>query len=506
MAKELRIYPGIGIARLGNHPTDYFIAPEVPGMGPLEPTVDGTFTPVQSFRAGGAVRRQGARFRIFEVETDATGGVVQHREITADDATIVWHVELANQKADAGHFVSESTPEDTGNKRNPNVPSDQLIIKPVFPSISGKDQSAVASAAGKFKGTDVYLGELKTDSKGRLIVLGGRGVSASVPAGRPIGNEPNPSGNTFANNEFWHDDISDGPVSAIVTLPGATAVEVKDAWVVVAPPDFAPLTRAVTTLYDVACHAAIRSHQMAAPAQPSFKRDILPVLMSAAGYRWTSGMQVWKDFPTDWAALGSKANGALRDKVRQDLDKIAGGAILNLSLTGTQIALLDQWRDGNFIEDFSSPDPVHAITPEGIDKASLEQAVGGGFFPGIEAGIMTTYREFYAAPFRVKRVTFTHGTRTITPTAGFITRNMACPWQADFIKCAQETPTAIWWPAQRPINVKRVADPTTTVSWARGIADHRDLAARAMELGFVRARVAGSADGLYEADRSMPEP
>ncbi|MER8513710.1 LodA/GoxA family CTQ-dependent oxidase [Mesorhizobium sp. M1060] len=503
MATELRIYPGIGIARLGDHPTAFFLSPEVPGIGPLELTDDDTISPISVHRAGGQVRRQGARFRVYEVESDASGTVTKYREITSKEAKIEWGVELANQKADAGRFSSEDVPEG-GTKRNPGVSSDQLVIKPEFPSIVGNNQSAVANRAGRFKGQDVYLGELRTDGVGRLIVLGGHGLSASVPAGKPIGDEANTSNNNFANNEFWHDDVSDGPVSAVVTFPGKPAIELKDAWVIIAPPDFAPYTLGVTTLYDVAHQAGVLNGKLKSPSVPSFKRDILPILQAVSNYRWVSDFSFWEKFPRDWAALGSKANDALRKDARTKLDDVAGGLIANLSFTRTQTKLLDLWRDGTFIEDFGAVDTPTDINPDGLNLASLTQGVGGGFFPGIEGGIMMTYKELYAAPFRITRVPFEHDGRGLTPAAGFITRNMACPWQADFWECKWQGSDTIWWPAQRPIHVRRAGTPTTKVEWDRGIAEHRDLVTHAMELGFVSQRVDGI-DGVFEAERVLTE-
>ena len=67
---------------------------------------------------------------------------------------------------------------------------------------------------GSFMGSPVYLGEIKTDQEGRLVVLGGHGVSRSSDGSLAI---------TFANNEGWHDDVSDGPVTAEVTLNGRSA-------------------------------------------------------------------------------------------------------------------------------------------------------------------------------------------------------------------------------------------------------------------------------------------
>ena len=81
-------------------------------------------------------------------------------------------------------------------------------------------------------------------------MLGGRGKSESVPPGAPL--------REFMNNDKWYDDVADGPVTAVVTLPGQESVAVHHpSWVTVAPPDFAPAIGAIVTLYDIAFQAAI---------------------------------------------------------------------------------------------------------------------------------------------------------------------------------------------------------------------------------------------------------
>ena len=55
---------------------------------------------------------------------------------------------------------------------------------------------------------------------------------------------------TFANNDGWHDDVSDGPVHAKVTMNG-TAFDAAGAWVVVAPPNYGPDIVTPQTMYDV---------------------------------------------------------------------------------------------------------------------------------------------------------------------------------------------------------------------------------------------------------------
>ena len=72
----------------GKSTTDYYLAPEVPG-------IDADPGPTGFKDAGGSTKREGARFRIFGYAAD--GSVV--REITSDDAEIVWRVHLANNKA-----------------------------------------------------------------------------------------------------------------------------------------------------------------------------------------------------------------------------------------------------------------------------------------------------------------------------------------------------------------------------------------------------------------------
>lgn len=64
-----------------------------------------------------------------------------------------------------------------------------------------------------------HVGEATTDAEQRLTVLGNKGISSAVDGGVAI---------TFANNEGWYDDISDGPVTASVILNGQ-ALEVLPA-------------------------------------------------------------------------------------------------------------------------------------------------------------------------------------------------------------------------------------------------------------------------------------
>ena len=131
---------------------------------------------------------------------------------------------------------------------------------------------------GKFLGTSVYLGEIRTDAQGRLIVLGGRGKSASYNGARAV---------TFANNEGWHDDTSDGPVVAEVTYAGRR-LETDPAWVVVAPPNYAPQQKSVRTMWDLMRDVAISAGMLPKPVRPSFERDIRPIFERLARLQWVN--------------------------------------------------------------------------------------------------------------------------------------------------------------------------------------------------------------------------
>lgn len=508
MAKEYRIYPGIGISRLGNSPESFFLSPEIPGLGPLELTADDAPTPVGKYKdATGFVRRQAARFRIFEFDTDSSGKTT-FREITAANGTqIEWRVELANEKSAAGKFVDENTPEDTANLRNPNVPQAELIIKPVFAPISGASQTVTALPDGKFQGQPVYLGELRTDAKGRLMVLGGRGISG--PSGLPIGDGsgiPGRPPNTFANNEGWHDDVADGPVSATIRIPGQPdQVLTNAAWVIVAPPDFAPYTDGITTLYDIASLAA----GFKPPATPSFQNDVLPILKAAAGLRWVSSLDIWSAISTDYRQL-SRQGDANADQLRQEtltlLVNNVANTLANFRFTDNQLQILNNWANGTFAPDFDPNPPTPPLTPDGIDRASLSQAVGGGFFPGIEAGIRMTSPQMYSAPFRITNKSFDFNGVPQNPHAGFITRTMACPWQSDFFECAKQSETTVWWPAQRPIDVFVDPGAQTQKLWIDSIPTHQALVDKFSMLGFVEPLPGGAREPLVEAERDPSVP
>ena len=189
MIVRAAIYPAIGIARLGNSESEYFLAPEVTDPLPEPPGFYRDST--------GALKRQAVRFRVYGLNT--AGRPVA--ELTADNAEIRWNVHLANKKSAWYQFqialdIPEAGSAPTSWLRNLTIADrSRLVIDPGARHISGRDAGggpAYSFDTGTFLGTPVYLGEIRTDSQGRLIVFGGRGKSASYNGARAV---------TFANNE-----------------------------------------------------------------------------------------------------------------------------------------------------------------------------------------------------------------------------------------------------------------------------------------------------------------
>ena len=299
-----KIEPGIGIARVGNSKTEHFIGPE---------TVDDDGPPAGGYKdAQGRVKRQAARFRIFAYDkTDQPLG-----EVTCDHAEITWTVSLANKKAAYFKFFSRHSdgadPEQSRNTtvRNPHIDwekgtctddfeaiekllsdRERLIIEPKERHICGPKRSGEKCQFddGEFLNKKVPLGELRTDDAGRLLVLGGYGSSAAVNHNDPALPVDEPL-TDYANNDNWHDDVSDGPVMATVRLKGRSKpMEAEDgAWVIVAPPNFAPGIDSVVTLYDVIRDAAISHGHLKQPRTVVYERDIRPLLQRMMDQSWVN--------------------------------------------------------------------------------------------------------------------------------------------------------------------------------------------------------------------------
>jgi len=150
MARPARykIHPAIAVARVGNAPeSDFFIGPERPNQ-PATGTRDAG-TAVPPLKSGGMVKRQAARFRIWEY-IDKDGVWTPSREVTAlhdDVVDLTWVVHLANRKASFFEFTGPRGSVPHGGKparRNPGPDPGTLEdprtleIDPLARSIAGR--------------------------------------------------------------------------------------------------------------------------------------------------------------------------------------------------------------------------------------------------------------------------------------------------------------------------------------------------------------------------------
>ncbi|MBQ4850229.1 LodA/GoxA family CTQ-dependent oxidase [Pseudoalteromonas sp. MMG012] len=453
------IYPPIGVMRVGNSPSEYFIGPEVSEPLPQSPSFYRDST--------GALKRQAARFRIYGL--NANGEVV--KELTANNANITWHAQLANQKASWYKFeIALDIPEAADAKpsilRNAKVEGEKrrgLLIDGAKHTISGCNTPGNDTQfVGQFNEVKVYLGEMSTDSQGRLVMLGGHGKSAN-----PLGHQAI----TFGNNEGWYDDTSDGPINADVIYDGVS-LSVKPGWVVCAPPDYAPMQKSVRTMWDLMRDIAVGANMLPVPGKPSFTHDILPIFQRmtdlqwvnagfAAGFGWQSPFdftsELWLTRLSDPSVTWQESRRTLFNNFRnldtqfdigenpmsvtawdptnaslspQQWPWIYGDAMSIdanesprqfLTLTRLQLNALSQWVDGEFIADYdparTAPTAIDDVPvteqPDMLTKAAMDFCLADAFHPGCEMTWPMRSVGMYSEAFRLRHAEDTSPTHDV---------------------------------------------------------------------------------------------
>lgn len=495
------IHPSIGIGRLGNSHDAFYLAPETIGGLPIEADaegnpliVNGKPKSVADFKdPSGRIKRQAATFKIYKtvngkkVPVDLSDGNIEKIE---------WTVHVANKKAAWWNYVPllgdlmfgkynsyetwENTPKAWNLKttswtqlRNSGVAKKQrqsLIIDPGPRSLDqpGKRSQFNAKSAPKdykhvsfpnpnaiTQGLSVQtLGEMRTDSKGNLLVLGAYG--------RAGGSE---SITGFGGGDTWNDDIADGPVTAKLYLKGSSKpIELK-AWVVIGSPKFAPELVNISTWSDVVADLSIKYKDALPEAYNAKKwaknegwnpdylvnydKDIQPFLNRIADYQWVATVPSMTAFirPAFDVNDASEANRPNREKflsyfrkpsaIRQADEKhppgFTGGQNWQLFsdyskedpangiplmplnsgtnsvrnnlidkfsvLTDTQYYALQQWAKGKF----SSNTPgltIPGIDP--LDEAAIGNCVGEPMCPGIEVTWNVRNPIIYDTPYVIK--------------------------------------------------------------------------------------------------------
>ena len=518
------IYPSIGVARVGNSLTDWYLGPEVPDPLPL---------PAGSYRDSiGALKREAARFRIYGL--NAAGMIV--RELTSANANITWTVQLANKKAAwYGFQLALDIPEASASGSTPTT-----LRNPITPSarsISGVSQPEKRFDDGTFMRIPVYLGSVLTDDAGRLLMLGGHGLSASYTDAIAV---------TFANNDTWYDDVADGPVTAQVNL-GGKALSVEPAWVVVAPPNYGPCRKSVRTLWDLMRDLAVQKGWLNKPARPSFTNDILPIFQRIAGLQWVNeGFAAgfgWKGLfdltPAMIARLASadpsdaEWRKVIANQFRSySLDSddtvdswapvpwpwVYGDAMnqppalsprQHSSLSTLQLSQLGQWAAGQFDTDYDPDRHIPRriedvpVAEQGnmLTKAALDFCLADAFHPGCEMTWPVRQIALYRAPFRFAHapagwvepdygMTLTYAIASAPngclgpQVPGGISRWMAVPWQCDTASCrsgynkAYDPYVPTFWPARVPNQVLTRQDYDMVMDTERPLPERQAAFAR----------------------------
>ena len=563
-----KIHPAIGIARVGTS-EEYYIAPETPGGLPILP--DGKSFQPQDFRDGKKLlRRQAARFEVYQYDTENHPG----KPLRAGEngvARVEWTVHVANKKPiwytflvnsgengyPPGHSLRNAEVVDPGQRT-------KMIIDPGPRTLTGPNQHAEFSRNSNAGGYPMTwppeglkpfaidtLGGIHTDDLGRLLVRGGKGHSgSSLP---PVIED-------YANNEFWWDDTSDGTVKATVVMQDGRRIELQSpSWVITAPPRYAPQLVNIVSLYDTIFDTFVRNRGLRPDIffnslwnrdfSPSWEKDVQPILERAHRYPWVSAIPPHAhDFDFDKLGDPSPQYQGLRQFYLQIIRPSGSPDLLDsettgypmmpllcgdncfepgpmsstyLTVTSTQYFYLLQWAAGKFTRG-----AAFAAKPgEVLDRAALENCVGGAFSPGIEMTWVSRNPDIYESPFRIKARPNVKpplslgGDFALGLEPGDATKYMAVPWQADFNECSQQQigeRYLFWWPVQRPSTVwLRQYDRLKQVAWVGTesdqnapdyiqFADDLDMVKLWSKLGFIFNEGTKERPEFVEVERILP--
>lgn len=499
---EYGIHPAIGFARVGDLPLDltdrssYNLGPERPGWRRWPPSgydlkrrVDGV----------GRIKKQGARFRVYRrrwLGDTCREDVLDlaHPEV----CRVTWRVLVRNCKPIGPRIFTDV--EGLRNAARQTTPADRaaLIMDPGVVYVEGRHQrSELASGKPMPAGFRIAnnpeaigsLGTAASDGKGNLIVFGGEGRALSDAPGSP-------GPDNIFNNDNWFDDTCDGSIRAEVELVSGEVIHfsaIAPSWVVSAPPDYAPHVPNMVSLFDVLRDVGVRKLGVAphiydssrgrfrADWRPRFDDDIEPILIATARVRATasgarSHVSKFADYTAQGHPAGGKTPAQLFAKLRRPpgFESMPGGTgnmpdLSEATLTPTQYWAMHQWSRGRCDAGSQIDDLPRS---QQATRAALEQAVGAAFHPGIEVthGLVDA-SWFLTTP----RFEYRLDPAKLAP--GDVTKQMAVPWQTDFLACGSN-----WWPTIRPGEVSRDGQ---LRSWDEGIASNREMVEKWARLGWI---------------------
>ena len=328
--KRFKVFPPIGIGRVGGSDS-FFLGPETETSMGIEIDDNGHENEIVNFKdSNGLIKRQAARFQIFELD-DTTG---TYKPIVGNKPSVQWRVQLANKKA------SVLRPNGRPPKEVPSLPLQMIpntenlsIVSEIAELLSSDNTNR--DLTGKYKDRDVYLGTIKNDPDGNLIVIGGKGVS----------NGPYNSNMDFYFNKDWYDDISDGFIQAYVKLNDGSEIEADGAWIIISPPDFAPNIKSVVTLYDIMQNMEVENGRIVLN-RFEFFQDILPMIERFKAHKWVENGDFDINYNIDQLVNNSYENFSVRSEVFQKVLTIQN--LQKFKLTDLQLEILNSYMYGDY--------------------------------------------------------------------------------------------------------------------------------------------------------------
>ena len=520
---EYRVHPAVGIARMGNSDTTYFLTSEIPWV-PLSPDQEVIPGKANKRQGGGKIRdtdgkmcKQGARFRVFCYEFADVGAKSNEQppikvwECVPNDYEIEWTVKVANLKAS----LDQTLPIGPREKNEPNA----VTLK----TKTAADIDALKPFTGKPAGR-LNLGSCFLGSNGRLVVLGSDGAHQRLPNARGA-NEVAPETPRSLFWAGWEDDEADGPVTAKVkpkasSLRSDKAMPQTDAvgaWVVVSMPDYGADTRPTTSLHDIGVNHAYsrakagKGYKIDLKHLVTYYQQIAPLQFARYGVPYTiqyhRANRMPFIIPLYTAKNGLKSfmrNAKKTDKIKpESIWEAYTPGVWNgdpepapvyhatadpldvkwpddmpyleyTSVTEIQQDALTAWAAGTLPAGSEKVERSTAAMyrPYHLDRAHMETMSGGSFFPGIEVSRQAHWPGTWLGrrgccnnhyDVRVTNEVDAAGKRTGAATAGYMTKELANPWQADFVLC-----DGTYWPHSRPIQVMpSAAAPATFKDWMR---------------------------------------
>ncbi|MGB6154573.1 MAG: LodA/GoxA family CTQ-dependent oxidase [Castellaniella sp.] len=189
---------------------------------------------------------------------------------------------------------------------------------------------------------DIELGQLRLDEADRLLFIASPGGGECVttpkvalsnpsefhnpPNGPEGGKDPLTNQFAYFNIPGWWDDTCGGEIDVTVTLADGTVLSTRDgvtaatdegsrnpvrgAWVVTAPPKYAPHMMHVVSILDRVYEAFPEVYPYMGQ-KTNFYRDVYPVFAKAVNYGWVSAQAAGVDPSTKNLAHGPKQPGNL---------------------------------------------------------------------------------------------------------------------------------------------------------------------------------------------------